>query len=122
MLSDSLSTLRAKAALMCAKDEQLQKGVRTVWSYHRLMMGVAAALLAAVSGGCAAQQPQGPEPWVTAGQQASAAASRADAAAGRAEAAARRAGAAAARTEVAAQRLEEAMARAEASAMRSMRK
>jgi hypothetical protein len=92
-------------------------------SYNRMLMGTAAAaLMAVVNGGCAAQQPQGPEPWVTAGQQASAAASRADAAAGRAEAAASRAEAAAARTEVAAQRLEEAMARAEANAMRSMRK
>jgi hypothetical protein len=91
-------------------------------SYNRMMMGTAAAaLLAVVNVGCAAQQPQGPEPWVTAGQHASAAASRADAAAGRAEAAASRAEAAA-RTEVAAKRVEEAMARAEASVTRSMRK
>jgi hypothetical protein len=87
-----------------------------MWSYNRMMMGTAAAaLLAVVNVGCAAQQPQGPEPWVTAGQQASAAASRAEAAASRAEAAA-------ARTEVAAKRVEEAMARAEASVTRSMRK
>ena len=94
-----------------------------MWSYQRLMKGTAAAaLIAAVSGGCAAQQPQGPDPWVTAGQQASAAASRADTAAGRAETAASRAEAAAVRTEAAAQRVEEAMARAEASMTRSLRK
>jgi hypothetical protein len=94
-----------------------------MWSYHRMLRGTAAAaLMAAVSAGCAAQQPQGPDPWVTAGQQASASASRADAAAGRAETAATRAEAAAARTEAAAQRVEEAMARAEAGMMRSMRK
>jgi hypothetical protein len=94
-----------------------------MWSDNRMLRGTAAAaLLAVVTVGCATQQPQGPDPWVTAGQQASAAASRADAAAGRAEAAATRAEAAAVRTEAAAQRVEEAMARAEASVMRSMRK
>jgi hypothetical protein len=94
-----------------------------MWSYNRVMRGTAAAALLAVVGvGCAAQQPQGPDPWVVAGQQASAAASRADVAAGRAEAAATRAEAAATRTEEAAQRVEAAMARAEASMTRSMRK
>jgi hypothetical protein len=92
-------------------------------SYKRMVIGGAAATLLAVGNfGCAAKQPAGPDPWVTAGQQASAAASRADAAAGRAEAAATRAEAAAARTEAAAKRVEDAAAKAEARATRSMRK
>jgi hypothetical protein len=94
-----------------------------MWSYEQMMRGAAAAALLAVANvGCAAKQPQGPDPWVTAGQQASAAASRADAAASRAEGAATRAEAAATRTEAAAQRVEDAMARAEAEMTRSMRK
>ncbi|HJY82338.1 MAG TPA: hypothetical protein VKK81_14810 [Candidatus Binatia bacterium] len=92
-------------------------------SYKRIVIGVtAAALLAVGNFGCAAKQPPGPDPWVTAGQQASAAASRADAAAGRAEVAANRAEDAAARTEAAAKRVEDAAARVEASVTRSMRK
>jgi hypothetical protein len=92
-------------------------------SYKRIVIGAAAATLLAVgSFGCAEKQPPGPDPWVVAGQQATAAAGRADAAAGRAEAAAGRAETAADRTEVAAKRVEDAAARAEASVMRSMRK
>ncbi len=77
-------------------------------SYKRVVIGVAAALLAVGNLGCAARQPPGPDPWVTAGQQASTAASRAEATA--------------ARTETAAKRVEDATARAEASVTRSMRK
>ncbi|MBI3800118.1 MAG: hypothetical protein HY268_24470 [Deltaproteobacteria bacterium] len=92
-------------------------------SYKRIVIGVAAAALLAIgSFGCAEKQPPGPDPWVTAGQQTNAAASRADAAAGRAEAAAGRAEAAAARTETAAKRVEDAAARVEASVTRTMKK
>jgi hypothetical protein len=91
--------------------------------YQRMVIsGVAAAVLAVGSGGCAAKQPEGPPPWTTAGQQASSAASRADAAASRAEAAAARAETAAGRTEAAAKRLEDTMAQAEASKTGRMRK
>ena len=92
-------------------------------SYKRIVIGVAAAALLVVgNSGCAEKQPPGPDPWVTAGQQANAAASRADAAAGRAEAAAGRAEAAAGRTEAAAKRVEDAATRVESSQKRSMRK
>ena len=77
---------------------------------------VVGMLLAVVSAGCAAKQPEPPrDTWTAAANQASQSASRAEDAAKRAEAAA-------ARVEAAAKRAEDAAARIEAMTMKGMRK
>ena len=82
----------------------------------KMATGVAAgALLAVISAGCAAKQPEIRDTWTAAAQSASASASRAEAAATRAEAAA-------ARVEAAAKKAEDAAARIEAMTMRKMNK
>ena len=69
-------------------------------TFGRITTGIAAgALLAIVSLGCAAKQPEIRDTWTAAAQQASSSAGRAEAAAGRAEAAAKRVEDSAARVE-----------------------
>ena len=85
-------------------------------NFGKMTTGIAAgALLAVISAGCAAKQPEIKDTWTAAAQSASSSASRAEAAASRAEAAA-------ARVEAAAKKAEDAAARIEAMTMKSMKK
>jgi len=84
--------------------------------FRNMTAGIAAgALLAIVSAGCAAKQPEIRDTWTAAAQSANTSASRAEAAASRAEAAA-------SRSEAAAKRVEDAAAKIEAMTTKSMRK